>query len=1124
TNNNETQKIVVKEGPDVIPSTLSVDPTDPHEDTMVEFSCWVSNVGGWDSGNINVTFSVDGEPVGYGEAPSLSPGGSPVEINHMWLAEIEGKALSQVRTVSVSVTEDSGYETITGNNSASTTITIQKPAELSVADLTLSSSTEYLQVNQSIDITADIMNSGGEDITDANVVFYKGEPSSGNIIDSALVSVPADSNQSVTVSWETQDRGNHWIYVTVSEDQASVKAPIFSEDYQYDLIVDDENSPYEINGNFGINGFIVVKETGRLIIEGERGQAELDMMMDNPGEFSIFVTDNGQMTLSNTVIYSDLDFDIIVDEQGTFTSSQNSFIYPSAKIHGTDDCSLNFMDSEVESYIDIKGGTFTSEGTSFNSPSLDIAPSRIDCTNSSFADDLNDFNDTRGSLTAVEVDSIDMTGNSRIMLYRWLEVNTVSNSSISINGAEVVISSQLTDYQASGVSDSDGMVYIPALTNILTSGDFTFVGNYLIDSTYSVDSGEYTIDPTVQMKLPDYPSTENIIPVTLRFETLYIPDLHVEDESVTTDIGEVTVGQPVQISAEIENLGEADASDVNVRFYLDGVDEPIGEEVISIRSGEIETSSITWTSTMDETMDEHTRTIRVYVDPNVSPINDANVANNEGETSITVKSLPNPEFTSDINLMVDEEVIDPINITEGDELNISFSVLNSGGTDLINTSVRIQNTDYTIANKKMDILVDEEVTVYTDWLVDISGGDNLVVSLNTSEYSGISISQSLGITIDPLQLEFQEPDIPDTKQEKNQQITIQGTLLRRQDNKPMEGITVNASLVDENDNEVGSIASGETNANGRYTIFITTPNKAGEYRVQLTAEHPNFEDAHVSDQSFQVTGGEGGIPLWLIAVILVAAAGASFGGILLYLRYKGLGEWVECGECGATIPADSNKCPKCGTEFEMDTVKCSECGEWIPADADACPHCGAEFIMTGEEVEEYSDRMKEQYEKYVDKHRKEAKKELGDEFSEDNFMDWWEEQPTYLTFDEWLEREEERRRKGGIECPECGALNSVDDAICHKCGSTLIHVGEEKPSPGLPELEDEEEKPKKKVKPKKKIEKPEKKEEKAPEKAEEETKKVKPKKVQKKVKKKPKRVAKKVKKKVVKKPGEEEEE
>ncbi|MGM0509733.1 MAG: CARDB domain-containing protein, partial [Thermoplasmatota archaeon] len=33
TNNNETQKIVVKEGPDVIPSTLSVDPTDPHEDT-----------------------------------------------------------------------------------------------------------------------------------------------------------------------------------------------------------------------------------------------------------------------------------------------------------------------------------------------------------------------------------------------------------------------------------------------------------------------------------------------------------------------------------------------------------------------------------------------------------------------------------------------------------------------------------------------------------------------------------------------------------------------------------------------------------------------------------------------------------------------------------------------------------------------------------------------------------------------------------------------------------------------------------------------------------------------------------------------------------------------------------
>jgi ribosomal protein L40E len=53
--------------------------------------------------------------------------------------------------------------------------------------------------------------------------------------------------------------------------------------------------------------------------------------------------------------------------------------------------------------------------------------------------------------------------------------------------------------------------------------------------------------------------------------------------------------------------------------------------------------------------------------------------------------------------------------------------------------------------------------------------------------------------------------------------------------------------------------------------------------------------------------------------------------------------FVECSECGTTVPATAKKCPKCGTEFEEEVVKCSQCGSFIPRSAEKCPKSGALF-------------------------------------------------------------------------------------------------------------------------------------------------------------------------------------
>ena len=79
-------------------------------------------------------------------------------------------------------------------------------------------------------------------------------------------------------------------------------------------------------------------------------------------------------------------------------------------------------------------------------------------------------------------------------------------------------------------------------------------------------------------------------------------------------------------------------------------------------------------------------------------------------------------------------------------------------------------------------------------------------------------------------------------------------------------------------------------------------------------------------------------------------------------------EYSVCSECGAEVPMDARRCPKCGANFDEETeeveveateeeiaeriekqeesgecFECSECGAKVPADADVCPQCGARF-------------------------------------------------------------------------------------------------------------------------------------------------------------------------------------
>ncbi|MCI4335730.1 MAG: zinc ribbon domain-containing protein [Thermoplasmata archaeon] len=152
-----------------------------------------------------------------------------------------------------------------------------------------------------------------------------------------------------------------------------------------------------------------------------------------------------------------------------------------------------------------------------------------------------------------------------------------------------------------------------------------------------------------------------------------------------------------------------------------------------------------------------------------------------------------------------------------------------------------------------------------------------------------------------------------------------------------------------------------------------------------------------------------GLPVFLW-IIIVAAICAAIGIFFFVVRRQARGKLVECGECGQLIPEDATVCPKCGAEFESDLVRCSRCGSTIPANSQVCPECAAQLI--GKPEEGARDPERQGYNDFVERFRAEARKELGDNYGEGAFWDWWKRQPSYLAFSQWKLQQQQGSRSG----------------------------------------------------------------------------------------------------------------
>jgi RNA polymerase subunit RPABC4/transcription elongation factor Spt4 len=216
-----------------------------------------------------------------------------------------------------------------------------------------------------------------------------------------------------------------------------------------------------------------------------------------------------------------------------------------------------------------------------------------------------------------------------------------------------------------------------------------------------------------------------------------------------------------------------------------------------------------------------------------------------------------------------------------------------------------------------------------------------------------------------------------------------------------------------------------------YTIdWSTVPLSAGtDYSLTLTASYNGVTKSVVSAGPYAIPSTAAppakpfyertflGIPVWLWIVIAALIAVGAFL-LLRFARRGAAGKLVECGECGALIPEHATTCPKCGAEFESELVRCSRCSATIPADSAYCPECSAQLL--GKAGEAGDDPERQGYEDFANRYRAEAKKELGENYTEGAFWDWWKRQASFTPFSQWKLQQGQGTARAGMSAPPAG--------------------------------------------------------------------------------------------------------
>lgn len=582
--------------------------------------------------------------------------------------------------------------------------------------------------------------------------------------------------------------------------------------------------------------------------------------------------------------------------------------------------------------------------------------------------------------------------------------------------------------------------------------DSPAVGTYDVYFIIDEDQDINEIDETNNNR-----TIENI--VVQDFSDVWVSAVTFELLNDPTPITEVDNRTSIRIQAIVENNGGVTATGVAVDFYDDTTGDWLGSDTVPAIAGggvDQEVAEIIWFATGSAAGAAQDHEIRAVASGNLY---ESSSVNNGLTETLTIND-PRPDLTF---LSADDIVITTENVTENQEFDINVTVYNIGNGPAANVTIDLYHDNVTEDNWLGTFyagLLGAGANITVGWEeigpIEGEGIHNIfaVVDMEVDTDDNFTVSGTLYDLIGAVE-EFDETNNVINNSfsflASSYSVTITDPIAGQSVNISQETLVVIGTVTDQNGDGVEGVEvsvefleqtyTGTSSFGGSLYIIITNLSaEPGTHTLTISAD--GISDIPVS---IQLIGVEDGLPWMLIIILVIVIVGAAIGGITAYLYFFGLGKTVECGNCGAFIPESADKCPKCGTEFETETAKCSVCGAWVPMDAKTCPECESEFTIGEVEGIDYEAQMKKQYDNVVNGFKEQAKKELGNKYSEKAFQAWWAKQPTFITFEQWLKEEEEMKKLGSKPCPYCATPNSVTATICHKCGTIMEDEKKEAP-------------------------------------------------------------------------------
>ncbi|MEM0145040.1 MAG: hypothetical protein QW167_04715 [Thermoplasmata archaeon] len=397
-----------------------------------------------------------------------------------------------------------------------------------------------------------------------------------------------------------------------------------------------------------------------------------------------------------------------------------------------------------------------------------------------------------------------------------------------------------------------------------------------------------------------------------------------------------------------------------------------------------------------------------------------------------------PNLTLNVNLITNSYANNLTKVPMGVYFGLNISVFNNGGWPAYgNASLMIIDNGAVILNKNISNLSPGSIkTMEFNITAQSIGNHHLIIYLN---YTNI-LQKIQGPRIYVLNYNVIPPVIsiimitPSPAPLAGQNFNLIFYVLNVNATQ-QQGRNVYVSNIDLNVYIGQNIYPLHIGSNGIGVISLKI-NSSGDYKVLVTYSIGGVSNEQVMANMLSVKQTPFTIPMFvIILVVVIVLVGGIFG--YAYLKYRKVEKnLMVCGNCGSLIPADSEKCPVCGVVFEKENVKCGNCGSWIKKDAKYCPVCGAIYMNENDPEYEKIESARKEYQEEITKYKTEAKRDLGEKFTDEEFYRWWNTKPEFITFQDWMEKKEEEKRPS-VVCPVCGTLNPKGNKFCKVCGAEL---------------------------------------------------------------------------------------